>query len=670
VPEPPKDTAPNERSTLGCLDLFRLRLIDDPQLSPRGDLVAYVEIYTDRQADRQLSEVVVVSTADGSLRWRSGAGAEDCSPRWSADEALAFVSDREQGPQGWLLEFPFGQARRLTDFPAAVTDLDWSPAGDKLALTTTATLAGPGGPAWRTDEPSFKLDGYRGLARQRSRAYIVARDGATVVDLAPAGGAWCPRFSPDGAHVAFVTAQSGPVAPSQCAAIWAVECSTSAAPVLLATPGGPVRALCWSPDGSSLAFIGHQDGEHRDVNQHVLVADVATAAVVDVTPGMDRSAGVPVRGDDRRGYGPPTLRWSTRTNRIYFEVAEGGRGPLGWAVPGGEGGRSPEQGWLYEGDHVCLAPSLAATAPVLAVVLIGPSDPGTLYIGDEDGGPLRRLAGANDWLSGCELGRSCAIGATAGDGATLEGWLTLPPEACGVEPPWPLLVNVHGGPHHAVGWRFSFDIQRVAARGVAVLALNPRGSLGYGRDFAAGSVGDWGGADWCDILVIVDAALSLGHTDPAFIAIQGASYGGYMAQWAVTQTDRFRAAVSENGMSNLLSQWGTGADGGADMTAEMGATPWQGAAALVERSPLSYADRARTPLLLVHSELDQNCPLEQSEQMYAALKHLGRSVELAVLEGEGHLVNLVGRPSRRLARAAIIDDYLGRHLAPGPPTWT
>ena len=296
------------------------------------------------------------------------------------------------------------------------------------------------------------------------------------------------------------------------------------------------------------------------------------------------------------------------------------------------------------------------------MVVIDAEEPGVVSVGDENGDGLRPVASANAWLTGCTLGRTSIVRATAQDDAILEAWLTLPPAASNGGPPWPLLVSVHGGPHHAVGWRFSFDAQRVAARGIAVLAPNPRGSLGYGREFAAGNVADWGGPDWSDVGALIDAVVAGGETDPERIGIHGASYGGYLAQWAITRSDRFRLAISENGIGNLFSQWGTGADLGTELAAELGATPWDGRSGLVDRSPVRYADRVHTPLLLVHSELDRNCPLEQSEQMYAALKFLGRQVELAVLEGEGHLVNLVGRPSRRLARAAIIDEYLDRYL--------
>ena len=349
--EAPSERVARPSLTIGALDLFRLRLVDDPQLAPGGELVAYVEIYCDLDADSQMSEVIV-RTVDGPVVWRSGAGARDTCPRWSRDGALAFVSDRAGGTQCWIVGPPRWVAEQLTDLATAVTDLDWSPTGDRVAVSTTAlepVLSG--GPAWRTTERAFKVDGRRGYGRQRRQVHVVARDGSTAGTLATAGNAWCPRFSPDGTRLAFVGDEGLPGPPAQSSAMWCVDSALAGLIERLADPTGPVRTLCWSPDGSAVAFIGHQQNERRDVDDHVLVVELGRRSVTDLTPQMDRSAGMAVRGDDRRGYGPPVLRWSARTGRIYFEVAEGGRGPLGWVEPSGRSGR------IDEGDRVCLAPA-------------------------------------------------------------------------------------------------------------------------------------------------------------------------------------------------------------------------------------------------------------------------------------------------------------------------
>jgi dipeptidyl aminopeptidase/acylaminoacyl peptidase len=251
---------------------------------------------------------------------------------------------------------------------------------------------------------------------------------------------------------------------------------------------------------------------------------------------------------------------------------------------------------------------------------------------------------------------------TAADhgGLPIEGWVT----ACGGPGERPLVVSVHGGPHYPAGWRFSFEAQRLAARGYAVLTANPVGSGGYGRRFATAIRGAWGTADWASMDRLIDSVVATPGIDASLVAITGVSYGGYLSMRAVTRSTRFSAAISENGISNLLAEWGAEGDDGSWLAIELGGPPWERPEAYVASSPIAAADQIRTPLLLIHAELDRNCPVSQSEQMFAALRSLGRDVELLVLQGEGHLMNLVGRPSRRLARAQAVDRWLDRNLGP------
>ncbi len=201
-----------------------------------------------------------------------------------------------------------------------------------------------------------------------------------------------------------------------------------------------------------------------------------------------------------------------------------------------------------------------------------------------------------------------------------------------------------------------------------MLAGNPRGSGGYGADFAGGIQGSWGSQDWADMECLIDAAAATPGIDGGHIALTGVSYGGYLTLRAITLSRRFSAAISENGISNFLSLWGAGATDPSWLSSELGGTPWAQADHYVAASPLTQADQISTPLLLIHSELDRNCPIDQSEQMFVALRQLGRVAELVRLDGEGHLVNLIGRPSRRLARARAVDDWLDRHLTSGTST--
>jgi dipeptidyl aminopeptidase/acylaminoacyl peptidase len=205
------------------------------------------------------------------------------------------------------------------------------------------------------------------------------------------------------------------------------------------------------------------------------------------------------------------------------------------------------------------------------------------------------------------------------------------------------------------------EFRRLAEAGFRVLYLNPRGALGYGNAYAQANVGQWGGIDAGDLLAAVEAAAARHDVDETRIGVTGESYGGWMTNWLIATTGRFQAAVAQNSISDMRSEYLT-TDDPPGFDWDMGGAPWQQPDRYARQSPLAHIEQIRTPLLLVHSELDQNCPINQSEQLYTALRLLGREVEFLRIPGEGHLVNLVGRPSSRLARIRATDAWFRRHL--------
>jgi dipeptidyl aminopeptidase/acylaminoacyl peptidase len=607
---------------LRASDMFRLRLVADPRLSADGRYVAYVRGCLDRDADAVVEETVVADLGAGT-EWRPGPGGpRTVRPRWAPDGRLGFLSDASGTSQLWVWAPGDRAARQLTWGTGPVTDLDWSPDGRTLAVTR-----GPG-----------RVGG-------RRRVQLVSADGRTGPEPVPwsgRGDAWFPRWSPDAERVAFIAGSRLHVAGIQGGESW---CCPGA---------GPVLALAWAPSGEDIAYLAPRVPGEADVDVRLFRWSAGGAdGPAELASGWDRSLGSTVRSDDGRGTGPPALAWSAATGRIYFTVADGGRGRLGWADPSGG------YGYLTGGDRTCLDPSLDRGGTVIAFVSTGPADPGDVCLLDADGSE-RRMTDANPWLRELTLADTRPVTAGDHDGTPVEGWLT----SFGGPNGRPLVVSVHGGPHYPAGWRFCSEAQRLAARGYAVLTANPAGSGGYGRRFATAIRGGWGGADWASLERLIDAVAATPGVDADRAAITGVSYGGYLSMWAITRSARFKAAISENGISNLLAEWGAGDDGGAWLAAELGGPPWERPEVYVVSSPIFAADRIRTPLLLIHAEEDRNCPIGQSEQMLAALRSLDRDVEFVVIRGEGHLMNLTGRPSSRLARARAVDRWLGRYLEP------
>ena len=654
---------------------MRLKLVSDPQLALDGRL-AFVESWLDDGEDRRRRAVLLLRPQSSVAQPLSPDGGDAWCPRWSPDgDCMAMISTAGGSAQATLWRPGSPAMLPLVAVPGDVTEVSWSPDGRGLAVTCVVREELAGSPAIVQSGGPVTVDGLPGLVRESRRIFLLGTDGAPAVDVfASADDAWYPRWSPAGdklACLASVRDETGSPGPAQVCLTHLDRADGPGELAQLAEPAGglarsavalagPAVALTWSPSGEEIAYLGPREGEQVDLDCRLFrcPADggaAPAAASVELAADWDRSLGSTVRSDDARGTGSPVLLWSAATDRIYFSVADGGRGTIGWAAP-----HSDDYGVLLGGDRACLEPSLDPAGRALAFVSTDPSNPGDIWVADVEAGSERQVTDVNNWLAELSMAPTRPVTACSTDGSRIGGWLTMPERPAGGK--CPLVVSVHGGPHYPVGWRFSFETQRLAARGYAVLAGNPRGSGGYGADFAGGIQGSWGSQDWVDLEGLIDAAVAAPGVDGGRIALTGVSYGGYLTLRVITLSRRFSVAISENGISNFLALWGAGGADVSWLARELGGTPWERADDYVAASPLTVADQIRTPLLLIHSELDRDCPIGQSEQMLVALRRLGRVVELVRLEGEGHLVNLVGRPSRRLARARAVDEWLDRYL--------
>ena len=658
-------------------DLARLRLASDPQLSADRQ-VAYVQSWLDLDADVTRRTVVIApaaalagSSVPTDLRAADpgavdlggvdrGAGTTQLgpplgeidawSPRWSSDgSCLAMVA------AGQVTTWRHGADKLvpLAEVPGDATDLAWAPDGTALTVTCVRYETVSGESALQHQDGAGYLDGAPGLVRASQRIFMLPADGGPARPLVEDGR--LPRWSPDGTRLAFLRRWPRDAGASLCV----IDPQRPAEVTALAAD---VVTFTWSPSGDELAYLAPAAGYSPDIECRLFRCQVAgDQRPVELAGEWDRSIGSTVRGDDARGAGPQAPVWSPATGRIYFSVAVGGQGQIGWAGPD-----PADYGVLCDGPRSCIDISLDPNGEAITYVSTSPADPGNVFMTDLRTGAEHQLGTLNAWLGDLELAAVRLVRARAADGTPIEGWLTSMPGRA-PEAGLPLVVSIHGGPHYPAGYRFSGEAQRLAARGYAVLTANPRGSGGYGRAFAAAIRGNWGTRDWTDVTGVLDAAEAEGGLDDERVAVTGVSYGGYLTMRAITLTGRFRAAISENGISNLLALWGSGAEDPGWLTGEMGGTPWERAPEYAAASPLTAAAKIRTPLLLIHAELDHNCPVSQSEQMLAALRQLGAVAELVRLPGEGHLVNLNGRPSRRLARARAVDAWLDQYLLTDRP---
>jgi dipeptidyl aminopeptidase/acylaminoacyl peptidase len=293
-----------------------------------------------------------------------------------------------------------------------------------------------------------------------------------------------------------------------------------------------------------------------------------------------------------------------------------------------------------------------------------PLHPGDVYGIELTGAPaeLRRLTDANgSLLAELELAAPEEVVAPSGDGE-VHGWLLRPKSGA----PAPLVLYIHGGPHTQYGWSMLHEFQLLAARGYAVLYTNPHGSRGYGQAHVEAIRSDWGGADYRDLMAAVDHAVTLPGIDPERLGVTGGSYGGYMTNWIVGHTDRFRCGITQRSVVNLHSMGGT-CDFNFSESPYFGGNTWSEPERFLAQSPLSYAGNVRTPLLILHSEGDLRCPIEQAEQLFAALRRQGKEVELVRYPREAnHGLSRCGPPDLRRDRLERILGWLDRWLrAPG-----
>ncbi|MFN5560898.1 MAG: S9 family peptidase, partial [Opitutaceae bacterium] len=460
-------------------DLFALRWVDEPCVSSDGRRFAYSVSSLDRASDALQSAVV----------WDSGSH-PGSSPCWSPDgRHLALIEvERASGATRLVCRDETGQqVRALTDTFADCRQLRWSPDGKRIAF----------------------------LAAGQLRWVSVDGDASGLVATAAAAFCWLA----DGRGLAWSTPPQAE-GPSQ---LWRARLTGN--PEWLGAQRGPIAALASAPDGRGLAWIGHDRWPAQGVNPGIWTLTFTPGATpVLLTAGFDRPVGLTTRADDARGLSAPPLVWLRvdGEDRIYFIHAEGGTSPLAWI------GTDRRIHRVLAGSRSCLAFAAAPDARRLLAVVSDAVTPGEVVETDLEGGGERTLSSVTQsWCHSRCLSALEPLRLTASDGIALDAWLMLPPPGAG-KAPYPLIVHVHGGPHYAIGHRFYFEFQRLAACGYAVLCGNPRGSQGYGESFATQIREAWGERDYADVIEMVDRALQHPTVDRERVAVTGVSYGGLM----------------------------------------------------------------------------------------------------------------------------------------------
>ncbi|MCC3373644.1 S9 family peptidase [Cohnella sp. REN36] len=469
-----------------------------------------------------------------------------------------------------------------------------------------------------------------------------------------------PAWSPNGQYIAVSGNRIGERTDLELINdIWIVP-SAGGEPHRITRSAGPATLPSWSPDGRFVAYTGHNRRSGYYTNQGIWIVPTAGGEPWELTAGFKYPVG-DFAIKDFLGFEQPdvTPHWSLDGRSIYMNVSAMGAVHL-WrfSVPDGRASQ------LTFGSLVIYNLNIHPGSRWIAMAVTSPTLPNDIWAGEIAGEAVheRRLTNVNrEWLGQVALSQPNRFTFRSRGGPEEEGWI-LPPTFSKTDKP-PAILEIHGGPTVMYGYVFFFEFQLLAANGFAVLYSNPRGSRGYGEAFASAIRGDWGNHDYADLMAAVDAALSQGTLDPGRLGVAGGSYGGYMTNWIVSQTNRFKAAVSMRGISNLYSFFGT-SDSGFLHAEEYGGAPWELPMSYLGRSPISFVDRVQTPMLLIHSDRDFRVPIEQGEQFYTALKFLRRKVRMVRFLSETHELSREGKPWHRVIRFDHILHWFRAHLSP------
>jgi len=635
------------KTPIGPEIVFELGGVGSPAISPDGLLVAYVRGQVE---EGKRVSWIEAAPFDGGASRRLTSGRSDSNPVWSPDgSALAFLRPASSEPgsprQVWLLPTDGGEAQRLTNLPHAVADFDWLPDGS--GMIATVDIDPHRGERDGSKTTVVRETYHRGdvLGYREDAWYQLFRiDGSSGDGMQLTIGTYNhahPVVSPDGRWVAFTADRSvdrmrrRPFGSELC---------------VMSTRGGHVERLtrgvmsagrpCWSPDGSALAVsVTDMSQRHQAYLERVERYSGKRTRLTDdsINP---QSGFFPIAP-------PPSMVWTDEIITFAADV----QGRSGVYRVKADGSSPPES--LRSEAELIGGVDIAADGQSLAIVSTTPDAPGEIVTLGKDSQAVLTNASA-DFVDAHEIG-AVEFFTVERDGWEIPCGLMFPPNF-DPEQVYPLVMDIHGGPNGFFGEGFNVLHQVIAGAGYLVLFVNPRGSSTYGAKFTDAVTVDWGGEDSLDLLHALDHVCERPYVDAGRLGVHGYSYGGYMTTWLIGHVDRFKAAIAGAPVVNLWSMWGVSDIGPSWGSYQWGDMPDNNFDWYRERSPITYVDNVRCPVLIMHGDADWRVPISQGEEYFAGLRYRGKQAELVRFPGCSHLMFRVGDPS-------LVREYYERMIA-------
>lgn len=660
-------------------DLLRLHFVGDPRISPDGSQILFTKKHVGEKND-YVTNLYTVDVEGRVRQWTQAKGGSS-QGRWSSDgAAIAFLSGRDKPGQIFVIATDGGEARKLTNLPEGyIGEFRWSPDGKLIAFTFRETHQdwtekaaeerkekGLSTPAREIESALYREDGDGYFLNDRYAIYIadVATGAHRKLYAEDVAGTYSFDWAPDSSELAVShSANKRPFAEPSNDQIWRVDMQGQSWR-LEGQPKGSKGTIRWSPDGARIAYLGDVDEDDpwgvRNLKVYVVPADGGAPECL--SSQEDYDMGVATLSDTKEG-GDGVLEWMPDGQSLIVQIGHHGEQHLGRVSLAGEVailtsgqraisvGNVSADGKRIAGrvcdatrlDEICVLEQELATGTIVPRVLTNFN--GAFH--DE----VRLSEPQEAWVE-------------SQDGTKVHTWVIKPADY--LEPKrYPAVLEIHGGPHTQYGWALFHEFQLLAAQGYVVVYSNPRGSKGYGEAHTAAIRGNWGDKDWQDVQAVIRWMQHQSYIHPGQMGVMGGSYGGYMTNWAIGHCDDFKAAITDRCVSNMVSMAGS-SDFPFNKDGYFKGVAWGDLEAIRElwkQSPLAYFEKVTTPTLIIHSEGDLRCNIEQSEQVFAALQQMGVESRFVRYPQEtSHGMSRGGPPDLRLHRLREIVSWWKRHL--------